>query len=148
MKKAVAICLNFKARLKMKSVLKQTDNGSVVTRPRDTTLTDKLTSVETLRQAETEIIRIVQSRAFNEEIEILQPCKNDFSRESTKLHKKLLKGTSPLFKLDPFVDEDGVIRVGGRVRRGEFDFDTSHPVILPGKSHITELLIQHCHEKG
>ena len=34
------------------------------------------------------------------------------------------------------------MRVGGRIKNGEFDFNTKHPIILPRKSHITELIIR------
>ena len=40
-----------------------------------------------------------------------------------------------------------MIRVGGRIRRADTPVDLKHPVIIPRKGHLTELLIQHHHLK-
>ena len=53
----------------------------------------------------------------------------------------------PGYKLDPPVDYDGVIRVGDRISREDTTGDLKHPVIIPRKGHLTELLIQHHHLK-
>jgi hypothetical protein len=58
-----------------------------------------------------------------------------------------VKQNSRLHKLDPFVDENGILRVEGRIRKGDFLTDVKHPIILPRKSHITELVIRHFHER-
>ena len=58
-----------------------------------------------------------------------------------------LRKTSLLYKLDPFVDHDGIIRVGGRIRRADTPVDLKHSFIIPQKGHLTELLIQHHHLK-
>ena len=59
----------------------------------------------------------------------------------------MLRKTSLLYKLDPFVDHDDIIRVGGCIRRAHTPVDLKHPVIIPRKEHLTELLIQHNHLK-
>ena len=56
-----------------------------------------------------------------------------------------LRCTSPLYCLDPFLDEYDLLRVGGRLNKGSFCKDLKHPVILPRKSHVTELIISHFH---
>ena len=43
----------------------------------------------------------------------------------------VLKKTSALYKGDPFLDNDGLLRVGGRLRLGDLDFEIK-PIILPG----------------
>ena len=68
-------------------------------------------------------------------------------RDVAKRRNKAMKSTSSLFRLDPFIDEDGIMRVGGRIRRAELTDEIKHPIILPRKHHITELLIRHFHEK-
>ena len=55
--------------------------------------------------------------------------------------------SSCLYRLDPFVDKDGLMRVGGRIKRADLPVATKHPVILPRKSPITDLLIKFCHAK-
>lgn len=46
-------------------------------------------------------------------------------------NKTTLKATDPLTKLNPFVDADGLMRVGGRLTNAPYNFDKRHPVILP-----------------
>ena len=57
-----------------------------------------------------------------------------------------MKKTSSLYKLDPFLDDNGLLRVGGRVRLATgLTFDAKHPIILPKKGHVTELIVCHHH---
>ena len=51
---------------------------------------------------------------------------------------------SPLAKLKPFLN-DGVLRVGGRLDRADLNYDAKHPMILPGKHRVTEMIILHYH---
>ena len=44
---------------------------------------------------------------------------------------------SKLIRLAPLIDEDGILRVGGRVERGPFDRDRKHPIILPNRRCVT-----------
>lgn len=50
--------------------------------------------------------------------------------------------------LSPFVGEDNIIRVGGRVRKSEFSYDIKHPVLLPFKHKVSFLIVKHVHETG
>jgi len=52
-----------------------------------------------------------------------------------------------MYRLDPYVSSDGLIRVGGRVRRANVPRQLAHPVILPRNHYITHLLIRHHHER-
>jgi len=46
---------------------------------------------------------------------------------------------SPLRKLDPFMNQDGTLRVGGRIKLADVPYHEKHPLILPKKGHATEL---------
>ena len=61
--------------------------------------------------------------------------------------KRLIKkmGAS-LSKLNPQV-HDGLLRVGGRIGQAPLCYDLKHPVILPYKHHITDLIIKDHHLK-
>ena len=48
--------------------------------------------------------------------------------------------------LDPFLDENGVLRVGGRLKHADLSTAVKYPAILPRKGHITHLIISHCHD--
>ena len=58
-----------------------------------------------------------------------------------------MKSTSSNHKLDPFVDQDGLVRVEGRIESADLPDKVRHPVLLPRKCHVTMLLIQHYHVK-
>lgn len=50
-----------------------------------------------------------------------------------------------LAQLAPFIDAQGIIRVGGRLRYSSLSYDVKHPILLPKMSHLTTLLIRHYH---
>lgn len=91
-------------------------------------------TVEDLQHAERLIIKSVQSRSFASEIGSLQ-------------NLKPVKSVSSVFRLDPFLDQDGLLRVGGRLRRSDLDEECKHPVILPKASVVTTLIVRFCHEQ-
>ena len=62
-------------------------------------------------------------------------------KSNTTIHR-----SSSLFKLDPFLDTDEVLRVGGRLKRSILDLNEVHPVILPKANLITEAIVTWCHE--
>ncbi|XP_029674527.1 uncharacterized protein LOC115242403 [Formica exsecta] len=47
--------------------------------------------------------------------------------------------------MDP--DPQGILRVGGRLKHSLLAYDERHPVILPGSSHLTRLIIEACHRR-
>ena len=49
--------------------------------------------------------------------------------------------SSSLFKLDPFLDSNGILQVGGRLRRSKLTINEAHPVVLPKTSNITEAVV-------
>lgn len=48
---------------------------------------------------------------------------------------------SSLNSLSPFLDGNGVLRVGGRLQNANISYNQKHPVILPKESNITKLII-------
>ena len=55
--------------------------------------------------------------------------------------------TSNLYRLDPILTEDGILRGGGRVRGADVPLDAKHPCKLPRRGHITQLINSHFHQK-
>ena len=93
-----------------------------------------------------EIIKQVQRQAFPSEIRSLQIVQVNAkygSQEVEKEKKAMLKKTSTLRALDPYLDSDGVMRVGGRIRKTTLSESLKNPVILPKSSHITALVISY-----
>lgn len=70
-----------------------------------------------------------------------------FAKEIAVLQKSAqktpaLKGA--LLKLQPMLDKD-LLRVGGRLNRGLMDPDCKNPLILPGDSFLSQLIIRKIH---
>ena len=55
--------------------------------------------------------------------------------------------SNPLRPLNPFLDADGLLRVGGRLSQSQKDFQSRHPIILHGKQHLTALIIESEHKR-
>ena len=139
---AVAWCLRYISRLKSKvAERKQIDNE-------DQNLQPKLT-VQDLQNTDHALIRIVQKDCFSDELKTLKALNNDpVNRSDLTARKGELKKSSKLCGLVPYVDADGIIRVGGRLSLSRFPRSVRHPVVLPRKSHISDLLVRHFHEKA
>ncbi|XP_055714803.1 uncharacterized protein LOC129808922, partial [Phlebotomus papatasi] len=85
-----------------------------------------------LSQARITIVRHVQKESFPEDYQNLS--KNNVVSRQSKLRN-----------LNPFLDETGLIRVGGRIRHADVRYDYKHPAILPPHHHITRLLALESH---
>ncbi|XP_043474491.1 uncharacterized protein LOC122506410 [Leptopilina heterotoma] len=48
-------------------------------------------------------------------------------------------------KLNPFIDQQGIFRVRGRLKNSSLDFDNKHPAILPKDSPFTWFIIEEAH---
>ena len=69
------------------------------------------------------------------------------NRQNAHTRNKKLKQTSWLFRLNPFLDGEGSLRVGGQLQKATLAYEVKHPILAPKKSHITELLIRQYHSK-
>lgn len=73
-----------------------------------------------MEKAEVAIVRIVQGHAFFHETVALKTvmAKNrDNDRKMKRREKNRIKKISSLFRLDTFIDEDGLLRDGGKLSR-------------------------------
>ena len=55
--------------------------------------------------------------------------------------------SNPLQPLNPFLDADGLLTVGGRLSQSHKAYHSRHPVILYGNHHLTLLIIQSEHKR-
>jgi len=98
-------------------------------------------TVEEIKPAEIMIAKVVQSEMFNKEIELLASTKIR-SIENPQMNK-----SRSLYKLDPFLDNNGILRVEDRLRRAILNDDHKFPVVLPKNNHINHLIVRHFHER-
>ena len=89
-------------------------------------------AVEELRVAMVALVRQCQPEAFSNEFESLEKNK------CVDRHSKLLSFT-------PYSDKNNVIRVGGRLDRAKLPYEVRHPIILPQKHRLTELIVDCYH---
>ena len=129
-------------RLKAKNNCRRKPNNDCKTGLRPVT-------IEELEESEILILKTFQDSCFADEIKVLKEEAEVLrDKTSTKRKRLRLKRTSSLYRLDPFFDQNGLVRVGGRLEKmEEFAEDVKHPVILPRKGHIMELIIRNAHEK-
>lgn len=95
--------------------------------------TGPLTAAE-LSQATNAIVRRVQGDSFGEELRQLQ-------------RKQPVERKSKLACLNPFIDDNGIIKVGGRIRRAEIAYEAKHPAVLLHNHHVTKLIIRWFHAR-
>lgn len=62
-----------------------------------------------------------------------------------ELNRKVF--SKPLRKLNAFIDDQGILRVGGRLKYSHLTYDRKHPILLPRQSNLTVLLIEFYHKK-
>ena len=89
-------------------------------------------TTEDLDNAKTKLIYVIQREAFPSEIQALS-------------NQRSVPKNSKLGKLDPFIDNDGVVRTKDRLQLSDLSYDSKHPVILP-KGHFSKLLVQFQHK--
>lgn len=90
-------------------------------------------TVESKQEAEKIILKEVQRKAYAKET----ICPRE--------HRRLDKN-SHILTLDPYLDEEGLLRVGGRLSRGKLPTNEKHPVLLPGKHYVSKLVVYHFHQ--
>lgn len=80
---------------------------------------------------------------------IRQTQREVYTEEYLQLKEKgyLQMKSSKLQSLCPYLDEKGIIRVRGRIERASLEEQTKHPIVLPGSSHLTKLIVADAHLK-
>ncbi|XP_043496414.1 uncharacterized protein LOC122520389 [Polistes fuscatus] len=95
-----------------------------------------LLTVDERKSALDNLVKLVQNHHFSDTLNQLQ--------------KKLpLRSRDRLISLMPFLDNSGLLRVGGRLIHSIASFEIKHPIILPNKERLVDLLIsyEHCRNK-
>nr|CAI5844533.1 unnamed protein product [Callosobruchus analis] len=113
LRRVVAYCFRFFQNLRLKQQSKPLTSGEL--------------TVSELELSSKRLLLLAQRQTFDAEIKALS------SQES-------LKSKSKLLCLNPFIDDDLLLRVGGRLTNSQFEFDKIHPIILP-KHHLVSKLI-------
>ncbi|XP_061191763.1 uncharacterized protein LOC133200007 [Saccostrea echinata] len=94
---------------------------------------DSNTVTERYQDTEHFVIRMVQSEVYCDEIDCI--------RQDEPLPRR-----SPIANLNPFLDDQGLLRVGGRIVNSKLTLKEKKPLIIPGRHHIATLLVRHYQE--
>uniref|UniRef100_A0A182VT46 Integrase catalytic domain-containing protein n=1 Tax=Anopheles minimus TaxID=112268 RepID=A0A182VT46_9DIPT len=110
--------------------------------PKASRIKGPLTHLE-LQQAERTVLIQAQRQEYPDEYRTLQE-----GVANTKTRRIYLKKSSPLFRRSPYLDEDGVIRLHGRIDACQHISDEmKRPIILPKTGHLTDLIIDDYHRR-
>ena len=103
-------------------------------------------SVEEMHSAEIEVLKYVQRQCFREELVCLQgkESKVELKKSVRARRTGSVKKSSSIAKLDPELRDD-LLCVGGRLRHAPIEQEQRHPVILPKKHHVVDLIVRHYH---
>ncbi|XP_030761095.1 uncharacterized protein LOC115886162 [Sitophilus oryzae] len=96
-------------------------------------MTGMLTVVE-LHNSYSFLLKLSQLETFSDEINLLSEGHN-------------INHNSKLFNLNPFIDANGLLRVGGRLENSAFHQDKKHPIIISAKTQLCKLIFKHEHVK-
>ncbi|XP_058803296.1 uncharacterized protein LOC131671111 [Phymastichus coffea] len=86
-----------------------------------------------IKESERKILELVQREGFSVEYDRLSKSSNGVK-----------KGTC-FDRLCPFIS-DNLIRVGSRLKNSKLPYGQQHPILLPQKHPVTEMVIHHHHE--
>ena len=89
--------------------------------------------VQEIVAGEITILRLVQVKYFSAEMKAL------------KVGTKAVSKQSHVRRLNPFIDDQNIMRVGGRLRKGDLEEMMKHPIIVPKESIIARRIVEWCH---
>ncbi|KAI4480451.1 hypothetical protein M0802_014213 [Mischocyttarus mexicanus] len=87
-------------------------------------------TVEELKKAEIAIIKSVQREAFADAIKQTESGRG---------------ASASMVELSPFLDDQGILRVGGRLAKSDLSYDQNHAAVLPKNHFTTDLIIRENH---
>lgn len=85
-------------------------------------------------------------RAANYWIKIAQTLHYRAEIQAFKIKDDKLPAKSKILSLKPFLDNDGMLRAGGRIDHARCTYNKRHPIIVPQKSKVAELIIMQAHK--
>ena len=91
-------------------------------------------TVAEIRDAELCVVKYVQEVSFAQDLKELAEGRH-------------VRVNSRLARLNPFVDREGLLRVGGRLQNSTLSWEAKHPLILPDKGAVVDMIIMCVHQK-
>nr|CAH7749249.1 unnamed protein product [Callosobruchus chinensis] len=89
-------------------------------------------SVSELNNSTIALLKLAQRTMFPDEISCI-------------VNNKPISKKSKLVPFDPFVDKQGLLRIGGRLNKSSLPYDSKHQILLHPKHHLTRLIVLNEH---
>ena len=107
----------------------------------------KLISGQETKRAEEMLIAYTQREKFGNLMSGMMEGVS-FAESLAKIPKDERKSwMHKMNKLNPFLDNDGLLRVKGRLENADFPYHQKHPIFLPRRSEATRLLVNSAHRE-
>ncbi|GFW09786.1 integrase catalytic domain-containing protein [Trichonephila clavipes] len=87
-----------------------------------------------LKKAEQLLLKLEQKEEFKVEMNGIQ-------------NSAMVPSNSRVKTLNPFIDSEGILRVGGRLRNSDINYNQKFPILLPSKHKLTYLIVEYFHKK-
>ncbi|XP_076237360.1 uncharacterized protein LOC143181054 [Calliopsis andreniformis] len=126
--RVTAYCLRFIRNIRKLQDLKPTVDD------KHDSISSKLLNIKELEIARKVLLKLAQRDTFATELHTLRQTKT-------------VSKSSRLPSLNPFLDPDGLIRLGGRLANAKLSYDERFPIILSSKHPLTDLIILHEHSQ-
>ena len=151
-KPATKILLEQTLELKRVNVLHVSKKFDMLSMLSDFNKLKRIISIYLRIMPENRVQNPIMPRTLNElnnaELVIAKIVQRAFAREVQNLQKNnIVSRKSSILSLDPFLDKNGILRVGGRLENARITYAAKHPIILPKSDHVTKLIIRHFHKK-
>ncbi|XP_028164620.1 uncharacterized protein LOC114355798 [Ostrinia furnacalis] len=91
-------------------------------------------TTQELTEAQNVCIKQYQALHFKDEILLTKQKRN-------------LPKSSTLRSLNPILDDEDILRVGGRLEHSGLSHNQKHPIIIPKKCHLANLIIEDAHKR-
>lgn len=105
-----------------------------------------------LKRAMITVAKISQQQFFGDDMKTIKRIQEAAEKgkiaPKNKFNKKTETYTGRLATLNPFVDENGLLVVGGRLQyRANATYFEKHPIIIDPRCHLAKLIIEDTHQK-
>lgn len=82
--------------------------------------------------AELFVVKLSQEESFSPELSLLKGNKS-------------IPSSNRLLSLTPFLDDNGLLRVGGRLKKSSLNYEGKHPLLLDKTHNLSKLILRHEH---
>ena len=103
-----------------------------------------MVGINDIKEAEKDLVRAIQRESFQDEID--QLMKDKVRDADARGHLRTAK-SNKLRTHNPFIDQEGTMRVGSRLMNADIEYEAKYPIILPPKDENVKAMVRDIHER-